>query len=377
MFSEYTKPLTDYACECINILLGDRRERMPIAAPDKKTAPATGRQAATGEPATRVAVAGATGYAGQELVRLLARHPAVRLTAAMSSGATSAPRPLPALARIWDQAVTPLDIDQLSSSADIVFLALPETASAEVAPRLLERGTRVIDLSGAFRIRDAADRQRWYPATATLPQGTVYGLPERDAAAIRDARLVSCPGCYPTAALLALEPLADAALIEGTVIVDAKSGISGAGKAPSDRTHFSENHGSVSAYGVFSHRHNAEIEQELQREVTFVPHLVPLDRGILETIYVSLKRGTTEAQVAKALEDAYRDAAFVRLTGAALPEIKHVAHTNFCDIGWKVDEERHRLALIVVLDNLVKGAAGQAVQNLNIVLGLDERTGLL
>src|SRR6266850_3384488 len=337
MFSEYTKPLTDYACECINILLGDRRERMPIAAPDKKTAPATGRQAATGEPATRVAVAGATGYAGQELVRLLARHPSVRLTAAMSSGATSAPRPLPALARIWDQAVTPLDIDQLSSSADIVFLALPETASAEVAPRLLERGTRVIDLSGAFRIREAADRQRWYPATATLPQGTVYGLPERDAAAIRDARLVSCPGCYPTAALLALEPLADAALIEGTVIVDAKSGISGAGKAPSDRTHFSENHGSVSAYGVFSHRHNAE--------------------------------------VAKALEDAYRDAAFVRLTGAALPEIKHVAHTNFCDIGWKVDEERHRLALIVVLDNLVKGAAGQAVQNLNIVLGLDERTG--
>ena len=350
---------------------------MPIAVPDKKTAPATGRQAATGEPATRVAVAGATGYAGQELVRLLARHPAVRLTAAMSSGATSAPRPLPALARIWDQAVTPLDIDQLSSSADIVFLALPETASAEVAPRLLERGTRVIDLSGAFRIRDAADRQRWYPATAALPQRTVYGLPERDAAAIRDARLVSCPGCYPTAALLALEPLADAALIEGTVIVDAKSGISGAGKAPSDRTHFSENHGSVSAYGVFSHRHNAEIEQELQREVTFVPHLVPLDRGILETIYVSLKKGTTEAQVAKALEDAYRDAAFVRLTGAALPEIKHVAHTNFCDIGWKVDEERHRLALIVVLDNLVKGAAGQAVQNLNIVLGLDERTGLL
>ncbi len=350
---------------------------MPIAAPANKTSPATGQQAAVRQPRTRVAVAGATGYAGQELVRLLARHPAVTLTAAMSSGATSAPRPLPALARIWDEAVTPLDIDQLSASADIVFLALPEAASAEVAPKLLERGTRVIDLSGAFRIRDAADRQRWYPATATLPPGTVYGLPERDAAAIKDARLVSCPGCYPTAALLALEPVADADLVEGTVIVDAKSGISGAGKAPSDRTHFSENHGSVSAYGVFSHRHNAEIEQELRREVTFVPHLVPLDRGILETIYVSLKKGTSEAQVAKALEDAYREAAFVRLTGAALPEIKHVAHTNFCDIGWKVDEGRSRLALIVVLDNLVKGAAGQAVQNLNLVLGLDERVGLL
>jgi len=326
---------------------------------------------------TRVAVAGATGYAGQELVRLLARHPAVTLTTAMSSGASSTPRPLPALARIWDDPVVPLDVERLVASADIVFLALPETASAELAPTLLERGARVIDLSGAFRIRSDADRQRWYPATATLPAGVVYGLPERDAAAIRDARLVSCPGCYPTAALLALEPLEAAGLIEGTVIVDAKSGISGAGKAANDRTHFSENHGSVAAYGLFSHRHNAEIEQELKREVTFVPHLVPLDRGILETIYVSLTRGTTEAQVSGALENAYRDAPFVRLTGAALPEIKHVAHTNFCDIGWKVDDTRGRLVLIAVLDNLIKGAAGQAVQNLNIVLGLDERTGLL
>jgi N-acetyl-gamma-glutamyl-phosphate reductase len=326
---------------------------------------------------TRVAVAGATGYAGQELVRLLARHPAVTLTTAMSSGASSTPRPLPALARIWDDPVVPLDVDRLVASADIVFLALPETASAELGPTLLERGARVIDLSGAFRIRSDADRQRWYPATATLPAGVVYGLPERDAAAIRDARLVSCPGCYPTAALLALEPLEAAGLIEGTVIVDAKSGISGAGKAANDRTHFSENHGSVAAYGLFSHRHNAEIEQELKRDVTFVPHLVPLDRGILETIYVSLTRGTTEVQVSGALEKAYRDAPFVRLTGAALPEIKHVAHTNFCDIGWKVDDTRGRLVLIAVLDNLIKGAAGQAVQNLNIVLGLDERTGLM
>ena len=353
---------------------------MAIAVPGNMTdttATATQRTPAAPAARTRVAVAGATGYAGQELVRLLARHPGVALTAAMSSGATSTPRPLPALARIWDQAVTPLDIEHLVASADIVFLALPEAASADVAPKLLERGARVIDLSGAFRIRDAVDRGRWYPATAALPEGTVYGLPERDAAAISGARLVSCPGCYPTAALLALEPLEDAGVIEGMVVVDAKSGISGAGKAPSDRTHFSENHGSVAAYGVFSHRHNAEIEQELKRTVTFVPHLVPLDRGILETIYVSLKPGTSEAQVARALEDAYRHAAFVRLTGGALPEIKHVAHTNFCDIGWKVDEGRHRLALIVVLDNLLKGAAGQAVQNLNIALGLDERTGLL
>ena len=326
---------------------------------------------------TRVAVAGATGYAGQELVRLLARHPAVTLTDAMSSGATSAPRPLPALKHIWDGSVAPLDLDRLAVNADIVFLALPEAASAEVGTALLQRDRRVIDLSGAFRIRNEADRQRWYPATSTLPPGVVYGLSERHTEAIGRATLVSCPGCYPTAALLALEPLADAGLLEGGIVVDAKSGISGAGKTPSDRTHFCENHGSVAAYGVFSHRHAAEIEQELGSSVTFVPHLVPLDRGLFETIYGSLRRGTTEAQVTDALQTAYASAPFVRLTGSELPEIKHVAYSNFCDIGWRVDEAGGRLVMVSVIDNLIKGAAGQAVQNLNILLGLDERTSLL
>jgi N-acetyl-gamma-glutamyl-phosphate reductase len=326
---------------------------------------------------TRVAIAGATGYAGQELVRILARHPAVTLTTAMSSGTTSTPRPMPALARIWDGQIVPLDVDRLVRDADIVFLALPEAASAELAPALLERGVRVIDLSGAFRIRTDAERQRWYPATAALPEGTTYGMTEGHQEAIRQARLVSNPGCYPTAALLALEPLAAAGLLEGAVVIDAKSGISGAGKTPSERTHFSENHGSVAAYAVFSHRHAAEIEQELGRPVTFVPHLVPLDRGILETIYGSLKPGTTEPQIADALTAAYQHAPFVRLTGNTLPEIKHVVHTNFCDIGWKVDAERGRIVLVAVIDNLLKGAAGSAVQNLNVLLGLDERTGLL
>src|SRR5687767_4026013 len=336
---------------------------MPTAAPHAASQSAPGAAASP----TRVAVAGATGYAGQELVRLLARHPAVTLTEAMSSGATSAPRPLPALKRIWDGAVSPLDVERLATNADIVFLALPEAASAEIGAALLLRDRRVIDLSGAFRIRSDADRQRWYPATTSLPAGVVYGLPERHPDAIRRAKLVSCPGCYPTAALLALEPLAAAALLEGAVVVDAKSGISGAGKTPSDRTHFCENHGSVAAYGVFSHRHTAEIEQELGAPVTFVPHLVPLDRGILETIYVSLRRGATEADVSKALEQAYASTPFVRLTGTELPEIKHVAHTNFCDIGWRVDASRSRALFVVVLDNLLKGAAGQAIQNLNLM----------
>jgi N-acetyl-gamma-glutamyl-phosphate reductase len=327
--------------------------------------------------ATSVAIAGATGYAGQELVRLLARHPLASLAVAMSSGATSAPRPLPALARIWDDPVIPLDVDRIAADAEVAFLALPEAASAELGLALVARGVRVIDLSGAFRLRHAAARQRFYPATIELPEGVVYGVPERHRDAIRSARLVSCPGCYPTAALLALEPLAAAAAIAGAVVIDAKSGISGAGKTPSDRTHFSENHGSVAAYGVFSHRHTAEIEQELGMPVTFVPHLVPLDRGILATIYTTLRDGLREAHVNDLLGTAYRDAPFVRLTGAALPEIKHVAHTNFCDIGWKVDEPTGRIVLVACLDNLVKGAAGQAVQAFNIALGLDERTGLV
>ena len=339
--------------------------------------PETRDDAAASSAAVPVAVAGATGYAGQELVRLLARHPAVALREAMSSGATSAPRALPALRRIWDGAVTPLDVDRLADSAEIILLALPETAAAEMGTVLVGRGRRVIDLSGAFRLRGDADRHRWYPATTTMPAGVVFALPERNPEAIRIARLASCPGCYPTAALLALAPLQSAGLLDGGIVVDAKSGISGAGKAPTDRTHFCENHGSVAAYGVFSHRHAPEIEQELGMEVTFVPHLVPLDRGILESIYVSLRRGTTESQVAETLQHTYVSAPFVRLTGAELPEIKHVAHTNFCDIGWRVDETRGRAVLIVALDNLLKGAAGQAVQNLNIMLGIDQRTGLL
>ena len=270
---------------------------MPIAAPL-----AANHSSATAGARTRVAVAGATGYAGQELVRLLARHPAVTLTAAMSSGATSAPRPLPALARIWDGTVAPLDVERLATDADVVFLALPEAAAAEVGAALLERGVRVIDLSGAFRIRSDADRQRWYPATTVAARRRRL----RAAGAARRCRFATRGWCRVLAAIRPprcsrCEPLAAAGLLEGPVIVDAKSGVSGAGKTPSERTHFSENHGSVAAYGIFSHRHTAEIEQELKTAVTFVPHLVPLDRGILETIYVSLRPGTTEAQVNEAL----------------------------------------------------------------------------
>ncbi|MCY4075666.1 MAG: N-acetyl-gamma-glutamyl-phosphate reductase, partial [Acidobacteria bacterium] len=205
----------------------------------------------------------------------------------------------------------------------------------------------------------------------------VYGLAEWNRTSLAGARFVACPGCYPTAALLALKPLVTAGLVppEADVHIDAKSGVSGAGKKPSERTHFSEVHGSVAAYGVFAHRHAAEIEQELGRTVTFVPHLVPLDRGILETIYTRVRPGTTADEIGQTLEAAYAGRPFVRLTADRLPEIKHVAHTNFCDIGWRVDSGR--VVLVACLDNLGKGAAGQALQCFNMAFGFDERAGLV
>jgi N-acetyl-gamma-glutamyl-phosphate reductase len=329
--------------------------------------------------ATRVAVAGATGYAGQELLRLLSRHPAITLTAAMSSGSSSSGvRTLPALARVWSGSIEPFARETLEREADVVFLALPDGAAADLAPALVDAGIRVVDLSGAFRLSDAGVRAHWYPDTHRLPSGVVYGLTERNHDAVERARLVANPGCYPTAALLALAPLVDAGLVlaAGDVIIDAKSGVSGAGKTPSERTHFSECHGSLSAYGVFNHRHAAEIEQGVGREVTFTPHLVPLDRGILSTIYVRVAPGTTEDALAEVFAQAYSRAPFVRLVGASLPEIKHVAHTNFCDIGWRVDRSG-RAILVSVIDNLLKGASGQAVQNMNVMLGVDETMGLL
>jgi N-acetyl-gamma-glutamyl-phosphate reductase len=321
----------------------------------------------------RVGVAGATGYAGLELLRRLARHPHADVKLAMASSASESKR-VPELARIWDGPVEPLDVEKLAAETDAVFLALPDTLAAEIAPTLAGRGTRVFDLSGAFRLRDASLRQRWYPHTGSTSVTIAYGLTEQRRLELAHARLIACPGCYPTAAVLALQPLVAASLVEPGIVIDAKSGVSGAGKTPTERTHFSECHGSISAYGVFAHRHAAEIEQELGTSVTFVPHLVPLDRGIFETIYARLRPGVDESTVASALTRAYADSPFVRLTGADLPEIKHVAHTNFCDIGWRVQGQQ--LVMVACIDNLVKGAAGQAIQNFNVVFGFDESTAL-
>jgi N-acetyl-gamma-glutamyl-phosphate reductase len=309
-----------------------------------------------------------------ELVRRLARHPGVDLTTAMASRGSEARR-IPALARIWDEPVLPLDPDELGRR-DAVFLAVPENLAAELGPLLVSKGARVFDLSGAYRLRASDVRERWYPHSRPHAVPVTYGLTERYRGELRQANLVACPGCYPTAAILALQPLTSAGLIEPAVIIDAKSGVSGAGKTPTERTHFSECHDSIGAYGVFAHRHAAEIEQELGMAVTFVPHLVPLDRGILETIYVRLKPDVDESAIERAMTAAYADSAFVRVTSGNLPEIKHVAHTNFCDIGWRVGPDGRQVVIVACLDNLVKGAAGQAIQNFNVAFGFDETAGL-
>ena len=255
------------------------------------------------------------------------------------------------------------------NDADIALLCLPDDAAREAVAAIHNPAVRVIDASSAHR---------------TTP-GWVYGLPELDAEQperIARAKRVSNPGCYPTAANLAIKPLVQKQLIDTTagIVCDAKSGVSGAGRKPSMKTSFCEVADNFSAYSMLDHRHVPEVLLNSgldSSQFSFVAQLIPIDRGILETIYGSLKPGTTESEVAQAMTAAYKDAAFVRLTGSALPEIKHVVHTNFCDIGWKVDAERGRIVLVAVIDNLVKGAAGSAVQNLNVLLGLDERTGLL
>jgi N-acetyl-gamma-glutamyl-phosphate reductase len=269
---------------------------------------------------------------------------------------------------------------EVQGDVDAALVCWPHGAAAPAVAALRERGVRVVDLSADFRLRDRGLYEDWYGVHGApdLFGQAVYGLPELHRAALPAADLVANPGCYPTATLLALAPLVSAGLLlpGADVIVDAKSGVSGAGKTPSERTHFSECHGSLSAYGVFNHRHGVEIEQGIGLPVTFTPHLVPLDRGIFSTIYVRVAPGTTEDALGDVFEQVYADTTFVRLAGSSLPEIKHVAHTNFCDIGWRVDASG-RAILVSVIDNLLKGAAGQAVQNMNVMLGLDERTGLL
>lgn len=343
----------------------------------------------TSSPSYTIACAGATGYSGRELIRLAARHPAVTIGAlAHSPGSPDQPisAVYPDLAGVCDLIVTDIDVMLESADYDAVFLALPHTTAMPYVRQLRERGTVVIDFSADYRLRDAAVFSQWYDAphtdTESLPHA-VYGLCEWYRDAIASATLIANPGCYPTSALLPLLPLIRAGVVShDTIIIDAKSGVSGAGKKVTPALHFVEVNESFKAYGLFTHRHVPEIQQELSCaaatdvSVTFTPHLLPVQRGILSTIYTTCARGTTADTLRNILRETYQNAPFVRIKNADEPvELKHVTGTNFCDIYCAV--EGTRVILLSVLDNLVKGAAGQALQNFNIRFGCDETAGLI
>ncbi len=338
----------------------------------------------------RVAIAGATGYAGLELLRILARHPQARVSRLMSSGREGKKEfPIehshPALRGKFTVPCEPLSLDALApSDVDMVFLATPHQTALEITPSLLERNLRVVDLGGAFRLKDPAAYPRWYGfehhVHAALEEA-VYGLTELNAECIGRARLVANPGCYATSVILALAPVLQKGWIDVTagIISDSKSGASGAGRSLSEKLHFVEVNENCRAYGLFNHRHVPEMLQALQlaeKDFTFTPHLLPITRGILSTIYVRLAMPRSHEEVAALYRDFYSQASFVRVLDAGVPEIQSVVHTNYTDIGFSLDRDGTRMIIVSALDNLVKGAAGQAIQNMNLMFGFAEETAL-
>lgn len=332
-----------------------------------------------------VGIVNVTGYAGVELARLLLRHPVAKVVGVTGRGEVGKrlPEVFPHLAEL-DLPIEP----ELRQPVDIAFVALPHKAAAEVVPGLLKRGARVIDISADFRLHDRATYEQWYQVTHPCPElldEAVYGLPELHRAEIRAARIVANPGCYPTAALLGLLPALD--LIEPDVIVDAKSGVSGGGRSLTLANHYSEVNENCQAYALGGHRHLPEIGQELEWararmadgvgaiKVLFLPHLVPMTRGILATCYARLRRPVSAAEVRARYADYYASEPFVRVT-AAPPQTKQTWGSNLCLVYPTVDERTQRLVVIACLDNLVKGASGQAIQNMNIMCGLPEQAGL-
>ena len=355
--------------------------------------PAAGQPGAS-DARIRVAIVGATGYVGAELVRLLLRHPNVQIAGLVGRGRNR--EPIGGTHIHLDR--TGLHVDATVPDSDAVFLALPHGAAAEIVPDLAASGAAIIDLGPDFRLRDPADYPRWYGFTHPRPDllaGAVYGLPElhREAlAALRDAgpAIVGAPGCYPTATLLALAPMARAGLI-ADLVVDAKSGVSGAGREPKQDLMFGEVNESVKAYGVGGHRHVAEMEQELAllggpdrhgettnpgvRGIDFLPHLIPMTRGILSACHVRPSRPVTQAELDGLYADAYAATPFVHVV-AQPPATKHVLGSNTCRVHVHLDERTGRVLAIGVIDNLVKGAAGQAIQAFNLAHGLPETAGL-
>jgi N-acetyl-gamma-glutamyl-phosphate reductase len=342
---------------------------------------------------SRVAVVGVTGYAGFELARLLLRHPHIEKTTFYLRDANANVHCLtdlfPQLRGWGDAPCKPLSVEAIASSgADVVFLSTPHEASLELVPALLRANPslRIVDLSGAFRFRQAETFSKWYqlpaPDKNALSQA-VYGLPELYAEKLPEARVVSNPGCYPTSVILGLKPLVEAGWINMSrgMVADCKSGVTGAGKEPRRDTHFVEVNENFRAYNLFSHRHTPEVSEHLDlrpENVVFTTHLLPVDRGILSTLYVWLGPSRKAEEVEALYRKFYAGRPMVRILPAGkLPELQYVTHTNFCDIGFALELSGEQLVIVSCLDNLGKGAAGQAIQNLNGMRGYPETAGLL
>ena len=338
----------------------------------------------------KIGIVGASGYSGSELLRFLANHPGefqVTLCTSETYAGQCIEDVLPNLLGFLPAKFEPLDIDSLKARVDVVVLAVPHKVAMSFVPKILAQGLRVIDFSADYRLEDPDTYEAWYHVAHTstaLVSQAVYGLPERYRDRIRSAELVANPGCYPTSAILAAMPFVEQGVVElDSIIVDSKSGISGAGPKPSENTHYSNRESNVVAYGIGVHRHTPEIEQELSAvaaqnvRVTFTPHLVPMARGILSTVYMRL---TSEMSTADALDmyaTCYEDEPFVRvLPAGTYPQTKAVLGSNYCDVGLEVDTRNRRIVAMAAIDNLGKGAAGAALQNLNLMFDHKETDGL-
>ncbi len=334
----------------------------------------------------RVAIIGATGYTSLETIRWLLKHPVAKITYLASRQQEQPISELfPELLGRIQLPIAPFDVAAIQAAADVAFLCLPHVAAMQHVPSLLDASLKVIDLSADYRLKDAAIYEKWYKHAHTDAKSltaAVYGLPEYFSAEIKAASFVSNPGCYPTAAVLGIAPLLQAGLVEPTdIIINAASGISGAGRTPSQSHHFPERNETFEPYSIASHRHAPEIQQTLETisgnpvHMLFVPHLIPMDRGILETIYLKARPGVNLDDALAAYDRAYRGKPFVRMRLNNLPGTKYVANTNFADISVKL--YNGRFVVVSAIDNMVKGAAGQAIENMNLMFGIDETAGLL
>ncbi len=336
----------------------------------------------------KVAVVGASGYTGVELLRILVGHPQVEIVCVTSRQHEGVPinQVFPSLTGFCNLACESLDVARIAERADLVFTALPHKSAMAVIPDFLAAGCRVVDLSADYRLKDQAVYEKWYQqhSSPELLSKAVYGLPELYREQVKTATLVANPGCYPTSIILGLAPLLKHGLIDTTTLIaDSKSGTSGAGRSAKQGSLFCEVNEGFKAYSVGAHRHTPEIEQELsllaaaQVELNFTPHLLPINRGILSTSYAKLTRKAPTAELLDLYREFYQGETFVRIMpGGELPNVAYLSGTNFCDIGLVSDERTGRVIVVSAIDNLVKGAAGQAVQNMNVLFGLKESLGL-